>query len=1489
MNNRYSIIRKIVWCLLACVLLAGIAAASAESTPEGYPAVREGINFGGMDVYIYDWWTSPDYWNAYDESTASDEEIARHAYLVWLQDTYNVHIHAIARGDWGSAAQEMIDFAEKGGERDKLALFTERSDSVLSIIQAGAAAPILYDMSADRWNRSVIESTTIRKKVYGMNTGASEPRQCLFFNKRLLEEAEVDWSSLYDMQENGTWTWSALENILSQVQSKGIGAITGNKDDYLQIAVYTGGGSFIGTDEAGALCPTVDSQETKAALTWALDLWDTYSLARPYDASWDWYNAAWANGESAFYVAQAYTGFNSGFSGLQDDWGCVAFPMKQATEQFINLPSNNVIMIPSCYDEETVNNLVFIYDMWTLDTPGCDTSSWIGNKLELTDDRAVLETYAMLRDPATQIPNYVDLFGGANSFMGADLLWTIQSGNIEEITACCAEKWAASCDELNYSYGTIAIPYPKRSFAVGAPIEFEIGKFDKNTDQYVHLLLAGENDSFTSVAVIKAWDAAAQEKNTLFGEGVTTQAGQYFLTLGPDENYTGIEKSMVSCVGITVLAEGLPTPEFRDVQVTGDTGKDISFTLYMQGSGTGYLAIERLENGIWNEVFWDNPYTSQSGEKAYTILGLYFDRAGEYRIRAIALTHEPYEDPSGEIADSEMAEYEFTLTGDVPACPQVTLSDTGAEAGSVDAAFTVEGADAVTWRYDFYDLVTDELLGGIGMPVTFTEGSTDTFGGFGEPARYELTFWARIDGVWSLPSDPVDFIVYAPLQLRKADGTPLSDGDTLSGQFYYRIYADVPEGFSGLNVGWTMDVDATEPDAWEDGLRRFKEDENGKYIAIIPEVSATYTEEILFVRLAPNCPAQRYIMNYDRNAVTSVTTAVTSGNPLLNTAYELTWNPVDGADMYLVEWTRPNSGTWMIPVDGDADSFCFPTDDYPIEEALGMLGEYRTTVMPLVDGKLGTASEPKTFTLGMPEGAGQHVTLEGDRQVDEDGVVHVGVYDNVWFTISADDVARQNPGEVQFMTGDGMIIADSWDVWDHGFTNAWWMPTLEIAPYCDYVLYARVWNENTREWLYSNKLTFRVHMEDTIEEAITYHVAGSQPVELAKDDALVLTVDNVGADYYGCYILENGERIADSKWIPAQDGETTEVRMPLFGCTPGNTYDAFVYAIKCGCPIKTASEPVRVTVTARQTDSPIIISMKDTFRVGDRIRAHIAYENPEHWDEGLCRINVTVYRKADDDGYSAIWNQFADGFYYMLDSLQLDQSGDYMLEAVIYVSDEWGDAHEAGETTSLFPFRVDSDGIVAWPVLNPDRLLAEGEDLSLTVSAEATEANPAPENFEIFVYCIDRGMAYVYSGLVETEDGTAEITVPAEYFQADSAYCVTLYARRAGYDSTNYTFGTMVLKDPSSEVLVLPSSLTEIGREAFCGTAAKVVILPEGVTSIGDFSFANSGVRAVFFPSTLIDFGEDPFGGCPLYLIFSRSYVASRLAWFYSESFLDTY
>ena len=48
--------KKIMALVLAAMMLLACCSALAEA-PEGYPEVKEGIDFGGADVTIYDYWS----------------------------------------------------------------------------------------------------------------------------------------------------------------------------------------------------------------------------------------------------------------------------------------------------------------------------------------------------------------------------------------------------------------------------------------------------------------------------------------------------------------------------------------------------------------------------------------------------------------------------------------------------------------------------------------------------------------------------------------------------------------------------------------------------------------------------------------------------------------------------------------------------------------------------------------------------------------------------------------------------------------------------------------------------------------------------------------------------------------------------------------------------------------------------------------------------------------------------------------------------------------------------------------------------------------------------------------------------------------------------------------------------------------------------------------------------------------------------------------
>jgi hypothetical protein len=94
---------------------------------------------------------------------------------------------------------------------------------------------------------------------------------------------------------------------------------------------------------------------------------------------------------------------------------------------------------------------MFIYDMWTNNTPGYDDDdAWIGNKYNYTDERAVDETYAMLREPEHVAVNRVVVLGTQNDVLGNSLLWALggESTPAELIEAGMPE-WQARCDTYN--------------------------------------------------------------------------------------------------------------------------------------------------------------------------------------------------------------------------------------------------------------------------------------------------------------------------------------------------------------------------------------------------------------------------------------------------------------------------------------------------------------------------------------------------------------------------------------------------------------------------------------------------------------------------------------------------------------------------------------------------------------------------------------------------------------------------------------------------------------------------------------------------------------------------------------------------------------------------------------------------------------------------------------------------------------------------------
>ena len=441
--------KKIIALLLAVLMLVSCIA-MAEMPEKKYPD----LDFGGETVYIYDWWSNG------ERDPEPDEETALlYAYRDWIEETYNVKIVETALSDWAGNPSELANMV-MNGQNDKLCIVAVAADFEGSPLANDLYMPWQIDLSAEKWNKAASDVMTKNGEVYGVHVGATEPRSCMFFNKRVLTEAGIDWNIIYDAQADGTWTWDMLLDLLSKVQrdldNDGVNDIfgmTGSNDDLCIGLLFANGGEFFTLDEEGKLAVGAGDQKALDAFTMFRTIEDNYIAPQPEGSNWDWFKDFWKQGTTAFYAGQTWQGFNDGaeMADMEDEWGAVMFPMGPAAETYVAMACDNIYGVPNVYDEATALKIQQIYDVYTENTPGIDDEDgWIGNKYNYTDDRAVDETYAMMRESEHSAANRTYLLGSTNDVLGSAFLWgPIWSMTAAEAVESAMPVWQALVDQFN--------------------------------------------------------------------------------------------------------------------------------------------------------------------------------------------------------------------------------------------------------------------------------------------------------------------------------------------------------------------------------------------------------------------------------------------------------------------------------------------------------------------------------------------------------------------------------------------------------------------------------------------------------------------------------------------------------------------------------------------------------------------------------------------------------------------------------------------------------------------------------------------------------------------------------------------------------------------------------------------------------------------------------------------------------------------------------
>lgn len=441
-------------------------ASGTSATKEGGTSKKTFDDLGGMEILIGDWYTTA------DKEAKSDYAKATQKYQDDIQKQYNFKIK---RDNVYSYTDMQSTYVNGVMTSDPMCdLFYLYQEFVSEPLMKGLMKDLSklpeLDFSEEKWNPTVTNLMSIGDGIWGMST-EDEPRGGIFFNKRLLKEAGIDENEPYDLQAANEWTWEKFEEYCKRLTKDTDGdgktdqyAMASFSKYYLPMCAANNNATFIDRGADGKYVNKIGTDEFKYAMNWGIDLINKgYVMPKPASASaWDWYKAAFRDGECAMQTSEVYE--IGAFADMEDDWGFVMFPYNQKNENATNktTPNDNIVVMPVCFDDEKAEKIAFAYDLYTEPTPGytLDQAYKEGYYDDFRDDRAVDETLVMMHEEEHKQTSYLPMISDIDL---GDFCYGVYAGaetpakKIEALSSV----WNSKINDVNASYEKFASEHSK--------------------------------------------------------------------------------------------------------------------------------------------------------------------------------------------------------------------------------------------------------------------------------------------------------------------------------------------------------------------------------------------------------------------------------------------------------------------------------------------------------------------------------------------------------------------------------------------------------------------------------------------------------------------------------------------------------------------------------------------------------------------------------------------------------------------------------------------------------------------------------------------------------------------------------------------------------------------------------------------------------------------------------------------------------------------
>lgn len=422
------------------------------------------------------------------------------------------------------------------------------------------------------------------------------------------------------------------------------------------------------------------------------------------------------------------------------------------------------------------------------------------------------------------------------------------------------------------------------------------------------------------------------------------------------------------------------------------------------------------------------------------------------------------------------------------------------------------------------------------------------------------------------------------------------------------------------------------------------------------------------------------------------------------------------------------------------------------------------------------------------------------------------------FTASGDLYDMTVPYEVIL---DGEVFDRIWAD-NRGFSETHWT-TDSLEQVGQHVMYVRYQTGDT--WYYSNAYIINVTAPYSIEGTLSWTVDESMTVltdedqnpiydgngnpvySIALDGRLIVDVNNIrgqGVRFYGMYIEDgNGGWIADSHWVqasdwqqePGADNATTRVPLTVPRCTPGEEYQAYVFAVKQGAPFLIGEEPITIHVTERaDTSHPVIVSMADSYTTGEPLRVFAHYTNPQQLEGVSLQIRI---RNVDVD-WDQIYNDRKDANDFWDDGAVCWHTGRFAVDAYVWQwNEDLQDDELIGTYEDLWEFDVTADpeiSIAVPQLVNAYDTYSAEDDLVLSFTSTAGTNTVAADRIEVSLIRMDWDHDWIGLQEAEIKNGAATVTFAYDdycrVFESGGCYALWISGMKAGYNevSAQYRF-----------------------------------------------------------------------------------------------------